>query len=63
MTNDFLKSFGVPSINERESSSFDGQPTGRHIGGQPAGRHIEEGTAKDTKQNDYAEFSSKITDV
>ncbi|KAF0919162.1 hypothetical protein E2562_028460 [Oryza meyeriana var. granulata] len=54
MTNDFFKSFGVPSIHERESSPFRGQP---------AGRHIEEGTEKDAKQNDYAEFSSKITDV
>uniref|UniRef100_J3L4I3 Uncharacterized protein n=2 Tax=Oryza brachyantha TaxID=4533 RepID=J3L4I3_ORYBR len=58
MTNDFVKSFGAPSIHDRESSPFRGQP---------AGRWIDEGTAKDakqdTKQNDYTEFSSKITDV
>ncbi|KAG8055249.1 hypothetical protein GUJ93_ZPchr0001g32791 [Zizania palustris] len=54
MTNEFFKSLGAPSTHDGESSPFRGQP---------AGRHIEEGIAKDDKQNDYAQFSSKITDV
>uniref|UniRef100_A0A0D9V693 Mal d 1-associated protein n=1 Tax=Leersia perrieri TaxID=77586 RepID=A0A0D9V693_9ORYZ len=54
MTNDFFKSFGIPPVDERDSRPFRGQP---------AGRPIEEGVAKEGKQNDYAEFSSKITDV
>ncbi|KAL5222386.1 hypothetical protein ABZP36_027099 [Zizania latifolia] len=54
MTNDFFKYLGAPSTHDRESSSSRGQP---------AGRHVEESIAKDVKQNDYAEFSSKIIDV
>ncbi|CAL4973820.1 unnamed protein product [Urochloa decumbens] len=55
MTNDFFKSFGFPSNHDRESSPFPRQP---------AQRHIEEGTTtKKTKEGDYSEFSSQISDV
>ncbi|CAO2182752.1 unnamed protein product [Urochloa humidicola] len=54
MTNDFFKSFGFPST-DRESNPFPRQP---------AQRHIEEGTTtKKTKEGDYSEFSSQISDV
>ncbi|CAL4954330.1 unnamed protein product [Urochloa decumbens] len=55
MTNDFFKSFGFPSTHDRESCPFPRQP---------AQRHIEEGTTtKKTKEGDYSEFSSQISDV
>ena len=54
MTNDFFKSFGFPSTQDRQPSPFPGQP---------AERHIEEGTTKKAKEGDYSEFSSQISDV
>lgn len=55
MTNDFFKSFSFPSTHGREPSPFPRQP---------AEKHIEEGTTtKKTKEGDYSEFSSQISDV
>lgn len=54
MTNNFIRSFGFPPAHDRESSPFPRQPVERHV---------EEGTAKKTKEGDYSEFSSKISDV
>ncbi|WVZ68676.1 hypothetical protein U9M48_017589 [Paspalum notatum var. saurae] len=55
MTNGFFKSFGFPPTHGRGPSN----PFPR----QPEERHIEEGTAKKTKEGDYSEFSSQISDV
>ena len=54
MTNSFIKSFGFPPVHDRESSPFRRQP---------AEKHIEEDTARKTKESDYSEFRSKISDV
>jgi len=54
MTNSFIKSFSFPPVHDSESSPFQRQP---------AERHIEEDTARKTKESDYSEFRSKISDV